>query len=247
MGLTYVPVIQNGTPIDTTTVTADDVTVSDTLTATTAHVTGNETVDGTLTVTGQATLNGGLSVFGTTSLGTTHMGAADATQQTVTTTGGSVVGVGVKTTGDAQNRTAILGNGTIQFSDGTAAADATIARTGVNALQADTFFRVKTGQSDGDYSVFGNLKIGTVGTGIQVKQGANATFGTVTLVTGSATVNTTKVTANSVIFLTVQSLGTVTSPKAMCVFNKTAGTSFQIASSDATDTSVVGWWIVEPA
>jgi hypothetical protein len=105
-----------------------------------------------------------------------------------------------------------------------------------------------TGQSEGTFSVFGGqLSLGTAGVGIAVKEGTNATMGTVTLVTGSATINTSKVTANSRIFLTVQSLGTVTSPKPICVFARTPGTSFQIASSDATDTSVIAWWIVEPA
>lgn len=68
-----------------------------------------------------------------------------------------------------------------------------------------------------------------------------------TLVAGTVTVATTKVTANSRIQLTTQSLGTVTVPMPIAVTARTAGTSFVITSSDATDTSVVAWMIVEPA
>lgn len=72
------------------------------------------------------------------------------------------------------------------------------------------------------------------------------TFGVATLAAGTVTVSTTKVTANSRIMLTVQSLGTVTAPKAVAITARTASTSFTITSADATDTSVVAWQIIEP-
>lgn len=72
------------------------------------------------------------------------------------------------------------------------------------------------------------------------------TLGVATLAAGTVTVSTTKVTANSRIMLTVQSLGTVTSPKAIAVTSRTAGTSFVITSADATDTSTIAWMIIEP-
>jgi hypothetical protein len=81
---------------------------------------------------------------------------------------------------------------------------------------------------------------------LTVAEGTNATMGTATLVTGTKVVSTTAVTANSRIFLTVQSLGTVTAPTMVAVTARTAGTSFTITSADATDTSVVAWVIVEP-
>lgn len=90
------------------------------------------------------------------------------------------------------------------------------------------------------------LSLQMVGMGLSVKEGTNATMGTCTLVVGVCTVSTTKVTASSRIFLSVQSLGTVTLPKAVGVTARTAGTSFVIKSSDITDTSVVAWEIVEP-
>lgn len=93
----------------------------------------------------------------------------------------------------------------------------------------------------------GPFSVGTAGKGLQVKEGSNAKQGTVTLVAGAAVVANTSVTASSRIFLTAQSLGTVTAPKALAVTARTAGTSFTITSADATDTSVVAYEIFEPA
>lgn len=89
------------------------------------------------------------------------------------------------------------------------------------------------------------IHLPTVGEAMYIKEGTNAAMGTATLSAGSVVVSTTKVTNNSRIFLTVQSLGTVTTPKAIGVTARTAGTSFTITSSDNTDTSVVAWMIVE--
>jgi len=93
----------------------------------------------------------------------------------------------------------------------------------------------------------GNFVAGTAGMGIQIKEGTNAKMGVGTLVAGTVTVSNTAVTANSRIFLTAQSLGTVTAPSALCISARTAGTSFTILASQNTDTSVVAWQIVEPA
>lgn len=80
-----------------------------------------------------------------------------------------------------------------------------------------------------------------------VVEGSNAAMGVATLVAGTVTVSTTRVTANSRIFLAAQSLGTVTAPKALAITARTAGTSFTITSADATDTSLIAWQIIEPA
>jgi hypothetical protein len=82
--------------------------------------------------------------------------------------------------------------------------------------------------------------------GLTVKEGTNAKQGTATLAAGTVTVANTSVTANSRILLTVQSLGTVTDPKAVAVTARVVGTSFTIRSADATDTSVVAYEIFEP-
>jgi hypothetical protein len=82
--------------------------------------------------------------------------------------------------------------------------------------------------------------------GLHVLEGANATMGIVALVGGVAVVNTNKVTANSRIFLTSQSLGTILRPTGVGVTARVAGVSFTITSMDITDTSSVAWMIVEP-
>lgn len=82
--------------------------------------------------------------------------------------------------------------------------------------------------------------------GLTVKEGANTKQGIATLVAGTVTVANTSVTANSRIFLTIQSLGTVTSPQAIGVTARVAGTSFTITSAGGTDTSVIAYEIFEP-
>ncbi len=99
----------------------------------------------------------------------------------------------------------------------------------------------------GNQTFSGHVKIVTAGYGIFIKEGSNARMGTATLSSGTATVSTTAVSEASRIFLTIQSLGTVTSPKSIAVTDRVAGTSFTITSSDATDTSVIAWMIVDPA
>lgn len=91
----------------------------------------------------------------------------------------------------------------------------------------------------------GDFKLGTAGNGFYVKEGTNATMGSVALSGGAATVNTTKVTANSRIFLDNQALGGTAG--FLRVSARSAGTSFTITSSSGTDTSTVAWLIVEPA
>ena len=98
----------------------------------------------------------------------------------------------------------------------------------------------------GNAMVGGDLTLTTAGNGHYVKEGTNATMGLTTLSSGSATVNTSKVTANSRIFLTIQdpnggTVGTV------YVSARTAATSFTITSTSGSDASKVAWLIVEPA
>jgi hypothetical protein len=97
------------------------------------------------------------------------------------------------------------------------------------------------------FGITGNLSLTTAGNKHLVKEGTNASMGLATLAAGTVVVNTTVVSATSRIQLTVQALGTVAAPKAVAVTARTAGTSFTITSSDATDTSTVAWLIVEPA
>jgi hypothetical protein len=93
----------------------------------------------------------------------------------------------------------------------------------------------------------GDLIVNTVGKGITIKEGSNAKMGVATLSAGSVVVSTTVVTASSRIFITVQSLGTVTVPSQVAVTARTASTSFTITSSSGIDTSIVAWVIIEPS
>jgi hypothetical protein len=102
------------------------------------------------------------------------------------------------------------------------------------------------GTVSSDFSSLGYITVSTAGKTFRIKEGSNACMGTATLAAGTATVSTTAVTATSRIALTVQSLGTVTAPKALAVTARSAGVSFTITSADATDTSVVAWVLIEP-
>ncbi len=121
-------------------------------------------------------------------------------------------------------------NGAMSWGPGNAGVDTNLYRNGTDLLATDDDFAINI-----------------AGKGLRVKEGSNAKMGTATLVAGAATVATTAVTASSRIFLTAQSLGTVTAPKALAVTARTAATSFVITSADATDTSVIAWHIIEPA
>lgn len=106
----------------------------------------------------------------------------------------------------------------------------------------------------------GNLVLGTAGNKIistsvasTTTAGANS-FGKVTLVGGTATVSTSAVTANSIIFLTRQSVGATGAAALgqLSIGTITASTSFVInawSQADATalaatDVSSIGWMIV---
>lgn len=128
----------------------------------------------------------------------------------------------------------------------TAATDENTDQT-VMTLQANQQVGINNSAPGYTLDVGGDIASTTVGKGFRVKEGTNAKMGTATLASGTVTVSTTAVTASSRIFLTVQSLGTITTPTAVAVTARTAGTSFTITSASATDTSVVAWMIVEPS
>jgi hypothetical protein len=89
----------------------------------------------------------------------------------------------------------------------------------------------------------GNLNLNTAGNKINIATGANASIGvTAAMVAGTVTVNTTAVTANSLIVLQhVTAGGTMGN---LTYGSIVAGTSFVITSDSNTDTSTVLWWIV---
>lgn len=93
----------------------------------------------------------------------------------------------------------------------------------------------------------GDIVIGDGSTAFaSLKRAGGIRRGRATLVTGTVTVANTSITATSIILLTAQVLGTVAAPKPLAVTARSNGVSFTITSSDATDTSVVGYLIIEP-
>lgn len=90
-----------------------------------------------------------------------------------------------------------------------------------------------------------DLVIATVGKGLQVKEGANATMGRAVLVAGTVTVNTTAMVTASEVFLSRRIAGGTLGH--LSVGTVVSGTSFVINSSDAADTSTICWLIVTPA
>jgi hypothetical protein len=144
-----------------------------------------------------------------------------------------------------------------QISGGTTArilkwlgAAVTLTGSGTNVYTfpaaTDTLAGLGTAQTFTATQTVADLKLGTAGNGLYVKEGTNATMGTATLASGTATVSTTKVTANSRIFLTIQG-GTLTNVGFLYVSARTAGTSFVVTSSNASDAATIAWLIVEPA
>jgi hypothetical protein len=129
---------------------------------------------------------------------------------------------------DTFDRWRLRADGRMDWGPGNGARDTSLYRSAAATLATD-----------------GSLSLATVGGGLLVKEGVNATSGTATLVAGTVLVNTTKVTANSRIQLTAQTTGA--GPGALRVSARVAGTSFTITSSSGADTSQVAWFLVEPA
>lgn len=67
-----------------------------------------------------------------------------------------------------------------------------------------------------------------------------------TLSLGTCTISNTQVTAQTNIFCTAQTLGTVTVGQGIAVSARTAGTSYTVTSGSATDTSIVACILMEP-
>jgi collagen type VII alpha len=208
---------------------------------------------GTLTVTGGAhTLNIDLAAPVTVPNGGT--GATTLTgvltgNGTSAVTGNAVTQHGVIIGGasNAVGSTAVGATGTLLAGATGADPSFTASPSVTGSLTAGTTLTATLGNIT---ATNGNLVLGTAGNkqvytsvGTTTAAGANSA-GTVALVGGTATVATTAVTASSLVRLTCQALGTVTAPSALACTTKTAGTSFVILASQATDTSTIFWEIV---
>lgn len=197
--------------------------------------TSGGTMSGALIIgTGGLTLqSGGLTISSGNITHTGNVARTGDTSQTgkVATYGFSTLSPGFTTTvgGDAQDRYRVMASGLTEWGNGTDTRDTNLYRAGADQLATDD-----------------DLVFATTGKAIKVKEGgANPKLGIVTLVAGTATVNTTSVTNNSRIFLTNQSQGGTAG--ILRTSSRNAGVSFTITSSSATDTSIVAWFIVEPA
>ena len=91
--------------------------------------------------------------------------------------------------------------------------------------------------------VSGDISLKTAGNGLYIKEGTNATMGTATLSSGTVTISTTKVTASSRIFITLQDCS---SCGVQYISARSAGTSFTVSSTNGSDASNITWLIVEP-
>lgn len=136
--------------------------------------------------------------------------------------------LGTRIVGDTNNRFRMNVDGQLRWGPGSAGQDVFLLRPAADQLQV----------------LSGDLLIGTAGTGLRVKEGANAKQGVATLGAGTVVVANTSVTASSRIFLTAQDNN---STGALRVSARTPGTSFTITSSNAADSGVVAWEILEPA
>ena len=76
---------------------------------------------------------------------------------------------------------------------------------------------------------------------LSITTGTNKSAGTGTLSSGTATINTNQVTANSLIFIQYTSCSSCGSTY---ISAKTAGTSFVVTSTNGSDASTFNWWII---
>lgn len=205
---------------------------------------------GDLTLGGSQKIIGGTTTTSDLTLQTTSgVGTTGADMHFLVGNNGATEAVTVLNNGNVGIGTTTGINSKLTFAAATTAAGGILFGTDTNLYRsaADT---LKTDDSlivTGNTTTSGDVVLNTVGKGLQVKEGSNARMGVGTLVAGTVTINNTSVTANTRIFLTVQSLGTVAVATPIAVTARTAGTSFTVTSSDGTDTSTFAYLLVEPS
>jgi hypothetical protein len=90
----------------------------------------------------------------------------------------------------------------------------------------------------------GETKVGD-GTSVWSALTSEGREGTAVLVAGSVTINRSDITAKTIALVNCQILGTVARPQGMGVTARVVGTSITIRSTDATDTSTIGYKLIE--
>jgi len=169
----------------------------------------------------------------------TATGAVTASS-TLTSTGAFTASAAATVTGTLTANGSLVANSTVTLSP----ASGVIT---INPTAAGTINNMSVGQTTAaavtatTFRVNTNAKIGGSGTIMSQIQ-----FGVTTLVAGTVTVGAATVTANTRILATVQTLGTVAAPKPIAVTARAVGASFTLTSSDATDTSVIAFMLIEP-
>lgn len=120
---------------------------------------------------------------------------------------------------DSSGNTAITSSGTLTFTGTTVALVGPVTSTG-------------------------SITTSVIGTTLAIKSGANSKAGTVTVAAGAATVANTSITANSIIKLTLKTVGgtKVADPYVATI---TPGTGFTLAGGGASDTSTYNYVVFE--
>lgn len=90
--------------------------------------------------------------------------------------------------------------------------------------------------------VTGNVALQTAGNKLRIKSGTNASVGTATLVGGTVTVNTTAVTANSIV---IYNRATTGGTVGNLSYTKVANTSITFNSDSGTETSTIDYIIID--
>lgn len=115
-----------------------------------------------------------------------------------------------------------------------------VAPTGAGTLNQAALFTGDVGHTSG------NILINTVGKGISIKSGSNSRIGTGTLSGGTLTVANTSVTANTLIFITDTTSGSLANVGNLTAVT-TASTGFTVKSTNVLDTSTFNWLLMESA
>lgn len=157
---------------------------------------------------------------------------------------GAIIGVGGSISGTITLGT-VSASGSIISTTGSFAGTVTAGTFSATGALISTTGSILNTLTVGTVSAGGNIIGNTTASGYYLKEGTNASMGTVTLASGTANVTTTKITANSRIFLTAQATGAVVG--SLGISSRSAGTSFAIQSSSVADDRNVAWIIFEPA
>lgn len=107
-----------------------------------------------------------------------------------------------------------------------------------NAFVGRALFGTTTDNGADEIQVVGDVNLTTAGNKLKIATGSNASAGTGTLSSGSVTINTTAVTASSLIFLTG------TAQHTLYISATVAGTSFTVMSASGSDASTFNWLII---